>query len=328
MKKILYKDIVNILEKNNIHPISSLDKNQFFTSIESINSMNESQISFFHNSKYIDYLRTTKAKACFIDETHSKLLNDSCIPIIVKNAYLAYAITSHLFSPDYLSNGKINSLAHIFKNTYLGKNIQINRNVIINENCDISDDSIIQDNTIIGPNVSIGTNTIIMSNCSISNATIGNNCLIQSGSIIGGKGFGFTSAEKIEIKHTGRVIIKDNVDIGSNTTIDRGSIDSTIINKNVRIDNLVQIAHNVIIGENTIIAAQVGIAGSTKIGNNCLIGGQAGVAGHLIIEDNVKIAAKSGVTKNIIKNSTVAGFPAQDIMKWKKSIIKFNYDNK
>ena len=126
---------------------------------------------------------------------------------------------------------------------------------------------------------------------------------------------------KIEIMHIGNVIIGNNVDIGSCTTIDRGTINSTIINDNCRIDNLVQIAHNVQIGKDTIIAAQTGIAGSTIIGDNCIMGGQVGIAGHLIIEDNVTIAGKSGVTKNIKKNSIIAGFPAVDIKIWKKNII-------
>ena len=138
---------------------------------------------------------------------------------------------------------------------------------------------------------------------------------------IGEKGFGFTPDNKIEIKHIGNVIVGNNVEIGSNSTIDQATIHSTTISDHVRIDNLVQIAHNVYIGKNTIIAAQTGIAGSTHVGNNCLIGGQVGIAGHLIIEDNVTIAAKSGVTKNIKKNSIIAGFPAVDIKIWKKNII-------
>ena len=134
--------------------------------------------------------------------------------------------------------------------------------------------------------------------------------LLQSGAIIGGKGFGFTPKSKVEIRHIGNVVIGNFVDIGSNTTIDRATIDSTIIEDNVRIDNLVQIAHNVKIGKNSIIAAQTGIAGSTEIGNNCIMGGQVGIAGHLKIGNNVTIAAKSGVTKNIDNNAISSRFPS------------------
>ena len=177
------------------------------------------------------------------------------------------------------------------------------------------------DNVIIGPDVVLGSNSVIMSNCVISNSNIGENCLIKPGAIIGEKGFGFTPNSKVEIRHIGNVILGNNVEIGSNTTIDKAALHSTLISENVRVDNLVQIAHNVQIGKNTIIAAQTGIAGSTKIGKNCLIGGQVGIAGHLKIGDNVTIAAKSGVTKNINNNSIIAGFPAKDIKIWKKNIV-------
>ena len=158
----------------------------------------------------------------------------------------------------------------------------------------------------------------------MQNCTIGSDCLIKSGAVIGGTGFGFDPKSKIKINHIGNVVIGDNCNIGSNTTIDRAVFDSTIISKNSFIDNLVQIAHNVFIGEGAIIAAQSGIAGSTTIGDNVVIGGQTGISGHLTIGNNVQIAAKSGVTKNIKDNSVIAGFPAVDIKKWKISNIKLN----
>ena len=321
MKKILYSDIKNILKKNSVNIHSDIDNNEFFDSLGSLDSSLKNHLTFFHNNKYQNFLCNTNAKACFIKDIDSKYLNKSCIPLIVTDPYIAYALTSHLIESKIISNGNIDSSSNIYKQTILGKNVQINSNVIIKENCTIGDNTIIFENSVIGPDVQIGDNSIIMNNSTILHTHIGNECLIQSGTVIGGKGFGFTSKEKVEIRHIGKVIISNNVDIGSNTTIDRGTIESTSIDSDVRIDNLVQIAHNVKIGNNTIIASQVGIAGSTKIGNNCSIGGQAGISGHLNIGNNVKIAAKSGVTKNISDNSVVAGFPAQDIMKWKKSII-------
>ena len=148
------------------------------------------------------------------------------------------------------------------------------------------------------------------------------NCIIQSGARIGGTGFGFEMKTKQKIYHSGDVLIGKDTSIGSNTTIDRAVFDTTRIGEFSNIDNLVQIAHNVIIGNYAVIAAQVGVAGSTIIGKNVTIGGQAGISGHLIIGDNVTIAAKSGVTKNIVDNKIVAGFPAKDIKLWKKEIIK------
>ena len=166
--------------------------------------------------------------------------------------------------------------------------------------------------------------SIIHSNVNLQDCIIGSNCVIKSGAVIGGTGFGFDPKSKIKINHIGNVLIGNNCNIGSNTTIDRAVFESTTISNNSFIDNLVQIAHNVFIGEHAIIAAQTGIAGSTKIGNNVVIGGQAGISGHLNIGKNVTIAAKSGVTKNITDNSIIAGFPAVDIKRWKISNIKLN----
>ena len=191
-----------------------------------------------------------------------KYLNSTCYPILVENPYLAFALTSNLIHPKVISNSIIKNSVVIHKTSLIENNVQINDNVIIKENCKIHKNSIILENSVIGPNVEIFSDNYIMSSCVISNATIGNKCVIQHGSIIGGKGFGFTPKDKIEIQHIGNVIIGNNVDIGSNTTIDRGVVDSTIINDNVRIDNLVKIAHNVTIGKNSIIASQTGIAGS------------------------------------------------------------------
>ncbi len=321
MNKICFKDIENYLLKYSINISSKLDKNTIFKTIATLRYADSSDLTFFHNTKYLNDLKNTKAKACFILKQDIKYLNNKCVPIIVEDPYLAYAFTTNLILPSIKSNGIIDSNSIINKNSIIKKNVQINFNSIIKENCKINNNTVIFENTIIGPNVEIGANTLIMGNCVISDSKIGKNCVIQSGSIIGGKGFGFSSRQKIEIKHIGNVIIGDYVDIGSNTTIDKGTLHSTIIGDFCRIDNLIQVAHNVEIGKHTIIAAQTGIAGSTKIGENCLIGGQAGISGHLKIGKNVTIAAKSGVTKNISDNSTIAGFPAQDIKKWKKSIV-------
>jgi len=321
IKKFSYSELKSFLQSRSIDIESTILNDSYFLGINSLELANENDLTFFHNSKYANLLATTKAKACFITKDHYKLLNKVCVPLIVKDPYYAYALTTNLLFPKKISNGIINSHSNIDDLAIIGNNVQVNYNVSIKENTKIGDNCILFENVIIGPNVVLGANSIVMANSVISNSSIGNNCLIKPGATIGEKGFGFTPNSKIEIRHIGNVILGNNVEIGSNTTIDQAALHSTIISDNVRIDNLVQIAHNVCIGRNTIIAAQTGIAGSTKIGNNCLIGGQVGIAGHLIIEDNVTIAAKSGVTKNIKKNSIIAGFPAVDIKIWKKNII-------
>ena len=244
------------------------------------------------------------------------------MPIIVNDPYRAFALLSNLFTVNESSNGIISKLASIYKNTKLGNNIQVEPFVVIKENCIIHDDVVLESNSTIGPNVTIFNKTIIKSNSTLMHCNIGSNCIVKSGAVIGGTGFGFDLINKDRINHIGNVLINNNCNIGSNTTIDRAVLDSTIINDNCFIDNLVQIAHNVIIGKGSVVAAQSGIAGSSILGENVVIGGQAGISGHLKIGNNVKIAAKSGVTKNIKENSIVAGFPAIDIKKWKLMNIK------
>ena len=320
--KIDLKTLKVLLKKNSIELETKLDINTIFNKINSIDKSESEDLTFFHNSKYLDKLNNTKAKACLIENKYLSYLNNNCTPIIVNDPYLVYALISNILSHEDKSNGEIHKSAFISNDVLIEKNVQINANVVVKNKSLINKNVIIYENSVIGPNVVIGQGTRIMSNCVINNAYLGENCLIQHGVILGGKGFGFTPQQKIDIKHIGNVIIGNNVDIGSNTTIDRGTINSTIINDNCRIDNLVQIAHNVEIGNGTIIASQTGIAGSTIIGNNCIMGGQVGIAGHLNIGNNVIIAAKSGVTKCIQDNSTIAGFPAIDIRLWKKMKIK------
>jgi UDP-3-O-[3-hydroxymyristoyl] glucosamine N-acyltransferase len=323
-KKITYVDIKNTLVSRNINPISDLRDDQMFNSLNSISNANENELIFFNDNSQLKILEKTKAKACIINNKYSKYLPTSTASIIVEDAYNSFAIISNLFSTKKISNGVISINSSINDTSVLKNNVQIDSFVDIGENCKINENVIIQSNCKIGPNVVIGSNSIIYSNSNLQDCVVGSNCVIKSGVVIGGTGFGFDPKSKVRINHFGNVLIGDNCNIGSNTTIDRAVFDSTIISKNSFIDNLVQIAHNVCIGKEAIIAAQTGIAGSTSIGDNVVIGGQAGISGHITIGKNVKIAAKSGVTKNIKDNSIIAGFPAVDIKRWKISNIKLN----
>jgi UDP-3-O-[3-hydroxymyristoyl] glucosamine N-acyltransferase len=324
INKITYLDIKNLLISNNINPLSDLSDDDFFTSLNSIANANENELIFFNDYSQLKKLEKTKAKACLINNKYAKYLPRTTVSILVEDTYNSFAILSNLFAFKLQSNGIISDNSSINDTSILKKNIQIDPFVEIRENCKVSDNVVIQSNCKIGPNVFIGQNSIINSNSSLQDCIIGSDCIIKSGAIIGGSGFGFDPKSKVSINHIGNVVIGNNCNIGSNTTIDKAVFDSTIISKNSFIDNLVQIAHNVSIGEGAIIAAQTGIAGSTIIGDNVVIGGQTGVSGHLSIGNNVQIAAKSGVTKNIPDNSIIAGFPAVDIKKWKISSIKFN----
>ncbi len=324
IKKISYLEIKNYLISNNIHLTSNLTDNELFTSLNSLSNANEHELTFFNDTSQLIKLQKTKAKACLINSIHLEYLPTSTKSIVVENTYNSFAILSNLFASKIISNGIISENSSINIDTIIKSNVQIDEFVNIEANCKIHENVIINSNCNIGPNVVIGANSIINSNSNLQDCIIGSNCIIKSGAVIGGTGFGFDPKSKVRINHIGNVLIGDNCNIGSNTTIDRAVFESTIISKNSFIDNLVQIAHNVIIGEDAIIAAQTGIAGSTKIGDNVVIGGQAGIAGHLNIGNNVQVAAKSGVTKNITDNSIVAGFPAVDIKRWKISNIKLN----
>ncbi len=323
MNKIRYLDIVNQLKKNSIEIESNIDSEFIFSGINTLLKSRTNDLTFFSNTKYIQDLKKCKAKACLIEYKYSHCLPEKCTPIITNDPYLALAFISELFNNQKsFSNGTISKNVTISNNSKLHSNIEIGDYCTILDETEIFDNVIIGSNSKIGPNVQIHKNSIIHDNVSISNAIINENCEIKSGARVGSYGFGFEEKTKQKIKHIGNVVIHKNSTIGSNTTIDRAVFDSTSIGEFSQIDNLVQIAHNVIIGSHAIIAAQVGIAGSTQIGKNIKIGGQAGIAGHLVIGDNVTIAAKSGVTKNIPDNNVVAGFPAKDINLWKKEVIR------
>ncbi len=259
-----------------------------------------------------------KAAACFVTEDLKHLLPNHVFPIITNSPESAIIDVINLFYKDIDSNpsNQISSLAILDDNIQLENNITINPGVIVKAGCSIGKNTFIDSNTVIGSNVLIGRNVTIGSNCSIKNCLIGDNVIIHSGVCIGQDGFGYVTSVGSSLKkfpHIGKVIIQNNVEIGSNTTIDRGSLNNTIIGEGTKIDNQVQIAHNVIIGENCAIAGQVGISGSVKIGNNVMLGGKVGIKQHRVIGDNVIIAAGSGVTRSFSSNKKIAGNPAQEI---------------
>jgi len=316
--------IVNILKLN--IPLSKEDERKIINGVNNLNDSLNDQISFFHNIKYIDKLKKTNARACFVDIKFADLIPKECISLVTKNPYKDFILISNYFHPKRKSNGQISKHSFINNKSTIGKNVEIQEGVIVKGNVMIGDNTIVCSNSVIGNNSYISSDVVIESNCSITNCKIGKKCLIQSGAVIGSDGFGFAIDNKFtEIKHIGEVQIGENVNIGCNTSIARGSLKNTIIGNNVRIDNLVQIAHNVQIGNNCIIASQSGIAGSTIIGNNVIIGGQVGIAGHLKIGNNVKIAGKSGVIKNVQDNSVIGGYPAQNIRDWHRSTIKLKF---
>jgi UDP-3-O-[3-hydroxymyristoyl] glucosamine N-acyltransferase len=291
--------------------------------VNNIKDAKNNEISFFNNPNYITEARASKAMMCFVNDKLVKYLNKKTIPIISKKPLVDfYKIVSFFYPESTVDNEKVNFLRN--KKIYHKKNIFVGENTLIDQTVNIGRNTKIGNNVVIKSNVQIGKNCIIGSNVIIENSLLGDNVIIKSNSTIGQTGFGFNFENKKRIKfpHIGRVIIENDVLIGSFCSIDRGSLSDTVIGEFTSIDNQVQIAHNVKIGNYCMIAAQVGIAGSTVIGNNVKVGGQAGISGHLKIGNNVKIGGKSGVISNIEDNQSVMGYPAQSIRNFIKNIKK------
>ena len=296
--------------------------------IESIKPLDEAgsgSLTFLSNKKYLSYFRETKATACIVPVDIPAELNKDVVLLRSKNPYFAYTkAIDLLYSPAKEYEVKISSSAVIAATAKLGKNCYIGHNVVIEDHAIIGDDCMIEAGTFIDYGVVIGDRAKIYSNVSISFATIGDDVVILPGARIGQDGFGFATNAGVhhKIYHTGAVIIGNNVEIGANTTIDRGSLNDTVIGDLCRIDNLVQIGHNVQIGKGSIIVAQVGIAGSSKIGSYCALGGQVGVSGHLIIADKVQIAGQGGVIQNITEEGAIlGGTPTVSLRDWHKQSV-------
>jgi UDP-3-O-[3-hydroxymyristoyl] glucosamine N-acyltransferase len=308
-KFILLKNIFNICKQS----YKKNDNKKIF-GVNNIKEANNNEITFFDNINYEKEAKNSKALACIVNEKIIKYLNKNTIAIVSNNPLIDFYKVVNLFYPNSsLDDEKINVLINIKK--FRKKNIFIGKNYLIDKSACIGNNSKIGNNVIIKSNVHIGRNCIIGSNVIIENSILGDNIIIKSGTLIGQTGFGFNFEKKKRIKfpHIGRVIIENDVQIGSFCTIDRGSLTDTVIGEFTSIDNQVQIAHNVKIGNFCMIAAQSGIAGSTIIGNNVKIGGQTGISGHLSIGNNVKIGGKSGVIADIEDNQTVMGYPAKSI---------------
>ena len=296
--------------------------------LSKIEEGSKGSLTFLANPKYQNYIYTTQATITIVNNTFIAEAALSTTLIKVEDAYLSFSKLLEFYDqsrkaakigieqPSFLSES-----IKYGDGLYFGAFSYIGENTVLGDNVKIYPNSYIGDNVIIGDNVSVFAGAKIY-----SETVIGANCTIHSGVIIGADGFGFapnSDGTFSKIPQIGNVIIEDDVEIGANTTIDRATMGSTIIRKGVKLDNQIQIAHNVEIDENTVIAAQTGIAGSTKIGKNCMIGGQVGIAGHLTIGSNVRIQAQSGVGKNIKDGEVLQGSPTFGYNDFSKSYVHF-----
>jgi len=316
------KDIAELLngtiegdENVSVHKLTKIEEGQ------------AGSISFLANPKYTHFIYSSESSVVIVADSFVAEHPVKSTMIRVKDPYIAFALLLDYYNENKLDKKGISKNASIDPTAQIGQDVYIGHQVVIGENVVVGDKAKIYPQTYIGDRSKVGSDTIIYAGVKIySDILIGANCVIHSGVVIGADGFGFAPQQDSNYKkiaQIGNVILEDNVEIGANTTIDRATLGSTIIRKGAKIDNLIQIAHNVEIGENTIIAAQSGVAGSTKIGKNCIIAAQVGIIGHIQIGDNAKIAAQSGVSASVKEGAVVFGSPAFDAQAYRRAYVHF-----
>jgi UDP-3-O-[3-hydroxymyristoyl] glucosamine N-acyltransferase len=278
-------------------------------------------LTFLANPKYEHFIYKTKASIVLVNEDFMPDSDIKATLIRVPNAYASLAMLLNMAEQSKTRKNGIDSSAFIAQDAVIGEGCYVGAFAYIGEKTEIGKGCMIYPYAYIGDRVKIGENTMIYPHATLYDGCIvGKNCMIHAGAVIGADGFGFAPENGVykKIPQLGNVILEDEVEIGANTTIDRAVMGSTLIHKGVKLDNLIQVAHNVEIGENTVMAAQVGIAGSTKVGSNCMLGGQVGLGGHITIGDNSQIGAQSGIISHVNENSKIMGYlaiPIKDFMR-------------
>lgn len=304
------------------------NKDAVITNVSKIEEGKPETLTFLANPKYTHYLYTTQAEVVIINDSFVAEQEVKATLIRVPDAYKALAQLLEMYEQSQPKKSGIEQPSFVDSSATLGDFVYVGAFAYIGENVKIGNNVQIYPQTFVGDNVSIGDNSIIYAGAKIyKHCRIGDNCIVHAGAVIGSDGFGFAPDENNEYKkiaQIGNVILEDNVEVGANCTLDRATMGSTIIRKGAKLDNLIQIAHNVEVGENTVLAAQAGIAGSAKIGKNCMFGGQVGIAGHISIADNTKIGAQAGVGGSIKKEGQVLmGSPVIDVKQFYKSSVIF-----
>jgi len=307
------------------------DENILVSNLSKIEEGTIGTLSFLANSAYTNYIYSTNASIVIVNKSFvlENPVKSSCTLIRVENAYESFAKLLELYNQINTEKEGVEQPSFVSSNATIGENCYVGAFAYIGQNVSIGNHVKIYPHVYIGDNCKIGNNTTLFSGVKIYNdCLIGKNCTIHASTVVGSDGFGFAPNNEghvfTKVPQIGNVIIEDDVEIGSNSSIDRATLGSTILRKGVKLDNLVQIAHNVEIGENTVIAGLSGIAGSTKVGKNCMIGAQVGVAGHLRIASGVKIAGQSGIGSSIDKEGEILqGSPAFNIGEFKRSYVLF-----
>jgi UDP-3-O-[3-hydroxymyristoyl] glucosamine N-acyltransferase len=291
------------------------DENAVFENLGKIEEAKPGDLTFLYSPAYEKFFQATKASAIVVARNFNKTRADMTY-IETDNPNAAFNIIINKYFKPVIPLHGIDPSAYIAPDAVVGQNVAIGKNVVVSSGCLIGDNTIVHHNTVLLENVTVGNDSLIYPNVTVrENCIIGNRVIIHPGAVIGADGFGYlTDKEGVynKIPQIGNVVLEDDVELGANVTIDRAALGSTVIKKGVKLDNLVQIAHNVSVGENTVMSAQVGVAGSTKIGKNCIMAGQAGIVGHIEIGDNIIVMAQSGISKSISKPGMYFGSPAKE----------------
>ena len=323
---ITLKDVLEITGSKLVDG-NNYDLSKKIYNVATLENAADNDISFFHSALYLDKFLMSKAGFCFMEEKFASKAPINMTAIINSNPYFAYStfLLNFYSEKKFNTNSiQISSKAEVEKSAIIGEGTEIKSGAYVGNDVKIGKNCFIGANAIVGNSVQIGDDTIINALASVSFCKIGNNVIIHSGVKIGQDGFGFAhnNGRLQKILQLGIVEIHDDVEIGANSCIDRGTISNTVIGKQVKIDNMVQIGHNVMVGEGTVIAGCAGIAGSTKIGRFVQIGGGCNINGHIEIGDGAKIAGGSGVVKSVEPMKSVGGFPALPIKNWHRINIK------
>ena len=302
------------------------DENATVSTFAKIEEGVEGALSFLANPKYASYIYETQSTIVLVNNDFVPEKPIQATLIKTANAYESLAKLMALYESVKPKKQGISSMASVAASATIGENVYIGPFVFVGENAVIGDNTIIEANASVGDNATVGSDCILYSNVTIyHDCKVGNRCILHAGSVVGADGFGFAPGANgyEKIPQIGIAILEDDVEIGANTCIDRATMGATIIKRGVKLDNMVQVAHNVVIDEHTVMAAQCGVAGSTKIGSWCMVGGQSGISGHIKLGNQVKVGGHSGVSNNVQDGKAVMGYPAFDHAQFARATVIF-----
>lgn len=303
------------------------DGERQFQAARPLSEAGPDDISFLDNTKYLGALEATRAGACFVAEQHADRCPSGTVPLVSEAPYTAFALTLQALYPDAVKarsafGDGISEAAHVHPSAQLEDGVTVEPCAVIGPEAQIGRGTVISAGAVVGHRVTMGRDCFLGPGTSVTHALLGDRVILHAGVRVGSDGYGFALGKTghVKVPQIGRVVIQDNVEVGANSTIDRGALGDTVVGEGTKIDNLVQIAHNVVLGRHCIIVSQVGISGSTEVGDFAVFGGQAGIAGHLKVGTGAQLGARAGVLRDVPAGGRWSGYPAQPVRTWLREI--------